>query len=108
MYYKKSIGALAQLVARNVRNVEVTGSNPVCSTRYKKSESQALRQKIRIFCCGGTGIPIGTDPVLHMNIPVRIRIDRLQTGFRQPNHPCRDLFQKHPVVCHGNDAAGTA
>ena len=35
LYYKKSIGALAQLVARNVRNVEVTGSNPVCSTKGK-------------------------------------------------------------------------
>ncbi len=27
------LGALAQLVARNVRNVEVRGSNPLCSTR---------------------------------------------------------------------------
>ena len=26
------LGALAQLVARNVRNVEVRGSNPLCST----------------------------------------------------------------------------
>ena len=27
------LGALAQLVARNVRNVEVRGSNPLCSTK---------------------------------------------------------------------------
>ena len=29
------LGALAQLVARNVRNVEVRGSNPLCSTTKK-------------------------------------------------------------------------
>lgn len=29
----KQVGALAQLVARRVRNAKVTGSNPVCSTR---------------------------------------------------------------------------
>ena len=29
----KRLGALAQLVARNVRNVEVGGSNPPCSTK---------------------------------------------------------------------------
>ena len=31
-------GALAQLVARYIRIVEVTGSNPVCSTILEKSE----------------------------------------------------------------------
>ena len=31
-------GALAQLVARNVRIVEVRGSNPLCSTNYHSSE----------------------------------------------------------------------
>ena len=30
------LGALAQLVARNVRNVEVRGSNPLCSTKHNK------------------------------------------------------------------------
>ena len=30
-------GALAQLVARNVRNVEVRGSNPLCSTTNKNT-----------------------------------------------------------------------
>ena len=29
---RSEYGALAQLVARNVRNVEVRGSNPLCST----------------------------------------------------------------------------
>lgn len=29
----KQVGALAQLVARRVRNAKVTGSNPVCSTK---------------------------------------------------------------------------
>ena len=36
---KSEYGALAQLVARNVRNVEVRGSNPLCSTlmlRYQE------------------------------------------------------------------------
>ena len=31
-------GALAQLVARYIRIVEVSGSNPLCSTKPKKSE----------------------------------------------------------------------
>ena len=31
-------GALAQLVARNVRIVEVRGSNPLCSTTYHSAE----------------------------------------------------------------------
>ena len=31
-------GALAQLVARYIRIVEVTGSNPVCSTKSRTSE----------------------------------------------------------------------
>ena len=30
---RSEYGALAQLVARNVRNVEVRGSNPLCSTK---------------------------------------------------------------------------
>ena len=31
-------GALAQLVARNVRNVEVRGSTPLCSTKTHRYE----------------------------------------------------------------------
>ena len=38
LYISNSEGALAQLGARNVRNVEVTGSNPVCSIYCNKEE----------------------------------------------------------------------
>ena len=48
MYYKKSIGALAQLVARNVRNVEVTGSNPVCSTT-KDADIDTMSASFRLI-----------------------------------------------------------
>ena len=34
----KDCGALAQLVARYIRIVEVSGSNPLCSTKPKTSE----------------------------------------------------------------------
>ena len=37
MRHKTEYGALAQMVARNVRIVEVRGSNPLCSTRNRKS-----------------------------------------------------------------------
>ena len=39
-------GALAQLVARNVRIVEVRGSNPLCSTK------KGTRINTRVFCFG--------------------------------------------------------
>ena len=38
LYISNSEGALAQLGARNVRNVEATGSNPVCSIYCYKEE----------------------------------------------------------------------
>ena len=38
LYISNSEGALAQLGARNVRNVEATGSNPVCSIYCNKEE----------------------------------------------------------------------
>ena len=53
MYYKKSLGALAQLVARNVRNVEVTGSNPVCST----IQEPLLSETREVFHMH-TGVPV--------------------------------------------------
>ena len=37
---KKQHGALAQLVARYIRIVEVSGSNPLCSTTKKPLKSQ--------------------------------------------------------------------
>ena len=45
-------GALAQLVARYIRIVEVTGSNPVCSTILEKSELNPNWGWVRIssFC----------------------------------------------------------
>ena len=43
-----SSGALAQLVARYIRIVEVTGSNPVCSTILEKSELHPNRGWVRI------------------------------------------------------------
>ena len=44
----KTYGALAQLVARYIRIVEVSGSNPLCSTKHEKSELQAGRRRVRI------------------------------------------------------------
>ncbi len=46
---KRSIyGALAQLVARYIRIVEVSGSNPLCSTIQKKSEPDPDWEWVRI------------------------------------------------------------
>ena len=42
-------GALAQLVARNVRNVEVRGSNPLCSTKKQPPI------RVVVFCCRSMG-----------------------------------------------------
>ena len=36
-------------VARYIRIVEVTGSNPVCSTKQEKSELSAGRRRVWIF-----------------------------------------------------------
>ena len=44
------LGALAQLVARNVRNVEVRGSTPLCSTNAIQSEPCADWSWVRISC----------------------------------------------------------
>ena len=44
----KKFGALAQLVARNVRIVEVRGSNPLRSTTLEKSELNSGRKWVRI------------------------------------------------------------
>ena len=41
------LGALAQLVARNVRNVEVRGSNPLCSTKAESDELLLLDHRVR-------------------------------------------------------------
>lgn len=47
------LGALAQLVARNVRNVEVRGSTPLCSTKKSLleplSKSKALGEDFFIY-----------------------------------------------------------
>ena len=44
---RSEYGALAQLVARNVRNVEVRGSNPLCSTKNLRN----LRFFLFILLC---------------------------------------------------------
>ena len=56
---KSKYGALAQLVARNVRNVEVRGSNPLCSTRRPENffsglflSNSALRVRQKKFQAG--------------------------------------------------------
>ena len=41
--------AIAQLVARDVRDVEVAGSNPVCPTIKKK---RRIFLEMRLFLCG--------------------------------------------------------
>lgn len=46
-------GVLAQLGARNIRNVEATGSNPVYSTREKRRKTEGVLVKsmvLRHFC----------------------------------------------------------
>ena len=60
-------GALAQLVARYIRIVEVTGSNPVCSTT-KTCRNASLFSYLRRFLqdCGVKGIRINT---LSLGIP---------------------------------------
>lgn len=43
-------GVLAQLVERQVRNLEVRGSTPLCSTKTRKSEHRLRnRGRVRIF-----------------------------------------------------------
>ena len=50
------LGALAQLVARRVRNAKVTGSNPVCSTKSTVAQTRLIVQEDYfnpiVFCNG--------------------------------------------------------
>ena len=46
------------MVARYIRIVEVSGSNPLCSTKHEKSELSAGRRRVRIFFVFMDGISI--------------------------------------------------
>lgn len=55
---RSEYGALAQLVARNVRNVEVRGSNPLCSTRWTLHEHLLFQRRL---CCHGVAVMSTTE-----------------------------------------------
>ena len=61
-------GALAQLVARYIRIVEVSGSNPLCSTNSLK---QGIKTVLQVFCFQAS-YDEGQDE--HLRIPVRVDI----------------------------------
>ena len=68
------LGALAQLVARNVRNVEVRGSNPLCSTKAESDELLLLAFGLR-----GKGENLRMQKFCHLLMGVAILLLRLNT-----------------------------
>ena len=68
------LGALAQLVARNVRNVEVRGSNPLCSTKAESDELLLLDHRVR-----SKGEDLRTQKFCHLLMGVAFLISTLLT-----------------------------